>query len=247
MVGRINVKDPMGDRMKRYEAATRAVLPRRTYTVIRVDGRSFHSYLRHARKPFDYEFMGHMQDVALKLVEEIQGSVFAYQQSDEISVLLTDFDSITSEPWFGGVIQKVVSVSASIATAALGSRRQTLTGTPLFDSRVFTIPDPVEVANYFIWRQRDAIRNSVTMVAQAHFSPRELHKVSIEKRREKLWEEKGIDWNDFPERAKRGSVISRRYYGEWGLWEAEAAPYFKAEPGSWLAKVIPALPSLEEK
>jgi tRNA(His) 5'-end guanylyltransferase len=144
----------LGDRMKRHEAAHRAVLPRRTYTVLRVDGRSFHNYLRGAAKPFDEQFMADMDAVAEALCSEITGSVFAYTQSDEVSILATDFATEQTEPWFGGVVAKQLSAAASLATAVLNERRPGRRA--LFDARVFTLSDPVEVANYFLWRQRRA-------------------------------------------------------------------------------------------
>jgi tRNA(His) 5'-end guanylyltransferase len=249
----------LGDRMKRHEAAYRAVLPRRTYTVIRVDGRAFHSYLRGAEKPFDEAFMTDMDTVAEALCQEITGSVFAYTQSDEVSVLVIDFASEQTEPWFGGVVAKQLSITAALATAVLNERRP---GRALFDSRVFTLSDPVEVANYFLWRQRDAVRNSISMAAQAHFSHRRLHGVSTGGMQELLWSEAGVNWNDYPDGCKRGRVAVRRT-GERPVeyvdkrtkqtvhttamrswWETAAAPHFTTEPGSWLADVIPTLPML---
>lgn len=201
--------DSLGDRMKTYEAASRYVLPRRTYTIIRVDGRSFHSYLRHAEKPYDFTFIEDMGYVAVTLCEEISGAVFAYHQSDEISVLVQDFDAPGTQAWFGGVLSKVVSVSASTASTRLYSRRPGVV-LPLFDSRAFTIADPSEVANYFIWRQRDAVRNSISMAAQAHFSAKQLHGVNTSQMQEMLWSQKGINWNDYPDEAKRGQVVVKR-------------------------------------
>ncbi|MGW0993511.1 tRNA(His) guanylyltransferase Thg1 family protein [Streptomyces sp. NPDC002523] len=253
----------LGDRMKRHEAAFRAVLPRRTYTVIRVDGRAFHTYLRGAVKPFDEAFRADMDAVAETLCREITGSAIAYTQSDEISVLVTDFATEQTEPWFGAVVAKQISISAAIATAVLNERRPGRRA--LFDARVFTLADPVEVANYFLWRQRDAVRNSVSMAAQAHFSHRRLHGVDTNEMQELLWSEAGINWNDFPDGCKRGRVTVRRT-GERPVeyvdkrtqqtvrttavrswWETTAAPHFTTEPGSWLAEVIPALPTLTRR
>lgn len=249
----------LGDRMKGYEEAARFVLPRRTYTIIRCDGKAFHSYLRGAEKPFDARFMADMNEVTAVLCKEIGGTVFAFTHSDEISLLLADFGSVHTEPWFGGTVQKMASVSAACATAALGSRRP---GSPLFDSRVFTIPSAVEVANYFIWRQRDCVRNSVSMAAQAHFSHKSLHGLNGNQMQERLWQEKGINWNDYPEGAKRGRVCTRetaeepvtytdKRTGQENIvdairsrWVTSAAPHFTAEPGSWLARIIPSLPAL---
>lgn len=251
----------LGDRMKRYEAAYRAVLPRRTYCLLRVDGRSFHNYLRGAEKPFDEEFMADIDAVAEALCTEITGSVFAYTQSDEISLLVTDFATTQTEPWFGGVTAKWLSISAALATAVLNERRPGKRA--LFDARVFTLSDPVEVANYFIWRQRDAVRNSIAMAAQAHFSHKRLHGVSVGGMQELLWSQAGVNWNDYPDGCKRGRIATRKT-GErlvsytdkrtgqrnatmamrsW--WETGAAPHFTTEAGSWLARTIPALPSLQ--
>lgn len=250
----------LGDRMKRYEATTRHTLPRRTYTIIRVDGRAFHTYLRGATKPFDEQFMDDMDAVAEALCQEITGSVFAYTQSDEISILITDFASEQTEPWFGGVIAKQVSISAALATAVLNERRPGARA--LFDARVFTISDPVEVANYFLWRQRDAVSNSISMAAQAHFSHKRLHGVSSGGMQELLWSEAGVNWNAYPDGCKRGRVTVRhtgernveyvdRHSGETmrttalrSWWQTAGAPRFTTEPGSWLAETIPALPSL---
>jgi tRNA(His) guanylyltransferase len=259
MTGMSSDSTALGDRMKRYEAAARFVLPQRTYAIVRVDGRAFHSYLRHAERPFDAGFMADMDGVAAALCAEIAGAVIAYTHSDESSVLVTDFGSVHTEAWFGGGVQKMASIAASVATAALGKRRD---GSPLFDARVFTIPSAVEVANYFLWRQRDAVRNSVSMAAQAHFSHKRLHGLNGGQMQELLWAEKGINWNDYPDGAKRGRVC-QRVTGEEEVtytdkrtqrevttravrsrWASDAAPHFTAEPGSFLAGVIPPLPGL---
>lgn len=250
----------LGDRMKRYEAVTKTVLPRRTYTIVRVDGRAFHSYLRGAAKPYDERFMADMDHVAAALCREISGSVFAYAQSDEISVLAVDFGSAGTEPWFGGEVQKIVSISAATATAALNARRPGKLAT--FDARVFTIADPVEVANYFLWRQRDAVRNSITMAAQAEFSHRRLHGVNGAQMQEMLWSEKGINWNDYPDGCKRGRVVTRETAEElvtWthkrtreehstmavrSRWAAQSAPHFTLNPGEFLTSTIPPMPAL---
>lgn len=253
----------LGDRMKGYEQAHRAVLPRRTYTLLRLDGRAFHTYLRGADKPFDMPFITDMAAVSEALCEEISGTVFAYHQSDEISLLLTDFATPQTQPWFGGVVAKQLSVSASLATAVLNERRPGKRA--LFDARVFTISDPVEVANYFLWRQRDAVRNSISMAAQAHFSHKRLHGVSSGGMQELLWSEAGVNWNDYPDQCKRGQ-ITKRYTGERPVeyvdrrtnetvrtvairswWESRPAPHFTTDPGGWLAETIPALPSLRTR
>jgi tRNA(His) 5'-end guanylyltransferase len=253
-------RDGLGDRMKAYERVTKAVLPRRTHTLLRVDGRAFGGYLRGAAKPFDLTFMADMDAVAEALCAEIAGSVFAYVQSDEISVLAVDFAAAGTQPWFGGEVQKWCSVAASVATATLNARRP---GKPaMFDARVFTIADPAEVARYFIWRQRDAVRNSISMAARAVFPHRRLDGVHSGQAQELLFAEHGINWNDYPDGCKRGRVVVKAageravtfVHSRTGVqetvtasrswWEARPAPHFTPDPDGFLAATIPTLPAL---
>ena len=248
----------LGDRMKQYEAVTSFTLPRRTHTIIRVDGRAFHSYLRQAEKPFDLIFMNQMDHVASELCADMSGAVFSYTHSDEISVLLTDFSSVHTEPWFGGNVQKMASTAAATATAVLNRDRYADYSNfhlATFDARVFTIPDPVEVMNYFVWRQRDCVRNSISMAARAQFSHKQLLGKNGNQMQEMLWKEKSINWNDYPDGAKRGRVCVREtkpeitYYtdktgerkhteADRSRWVTQPASHFKAEQGSFLADMI---------
>ncbi len=209
------VKDSLGDRMKAdYERRTRFLLPRRTYTLIRVDGKAFHSYTRGCRRPYDSELMEDMDAAALALCENITGAQMAFVQSDEISILLTDFAAMQTEAWFDGNVQKLTSVSASVATAHFNQARirraaDRETTPAYFDSRAFTIPDPAEVENYFVWRQQDTARNSISMTAQAYFPHNQLQGKSSDETQEMLWQEKQINWNDMPGGFKRGRCIVR--------------------------------------
>lgn len=217
--------DSLGDRMKRqYEDRTRVMLPRRTYTILRADGKAFHTYTRRCLKPYDEKLVEAMDVAALALCREAQGSCFGYVQSDEISVLLTDFATITTDAWFDGNLQKIVSVAASVVTQAFYAQRREQGedyGEPVFDCRAFTIPDPVEVENYFVWRQQDAMRNSIQGLAQAHFSHKQLHGLNVNELQELLFREKGINWNDLPAEQKRGRVV--RYSTEEN-WTVDREP-----------------------
>lgn len=206
-------QDPMGDRMKgHYERRAQSYLPRRTHTLIRLDGKAFHTYTRGLTRPYDKQLMDDMTETAQFLCQEIQGARVAFTQSDEISVLLTDFATRQTEAWFDGNVQKIVSVAASIATAKFNELRPGKLA--LFDARVFTIPDELEVINYFLWRQRDATRNSISMLAQAHFSQKRLHGLSTGAMQELLWSEKQINWNDEDPRFKRGTIVVPRHVTE---------------------------------
>lgn len=232
-------KDPLGERMKgQYEVRSRQLLPRRTYTIIRLDGKAFHTYTRGLNKPFDKDLIDDMDSAVVKILPEIQGARFAYVQSDEISILLTDFAEENTAAWFDGNIQKITSVSASLMTAEFNFLRikrqinfaeesqkklEYLVGVDnaftqryprqlaYFDSRVFTIPDRVEVMNYFIWRNNDAARNSISMVAQSLYSHKELHGKSSADKQEMIFT-KGINWNNYDKSLKNGRLIVREEY-----------------------------------
>ncbi|MBV9849708.1 MAG: hypothetical protein JO250_08465 [Armatimonadetes bacterium] len=267
-------RDSLGDRMKsHYETRTRYYLPRRTYTLIRVDGKSFHQYTKGCRRPFDSLLMEDMDFTAVVLSKEMEGAALAYVQSDEISVLLTDFAGRQTEAWFDGSVQKLASLSASAATAHFNHfrlQREVFNAEDedkdvalararlaCFDSRAFTIPDVVEVENYFLWRQQDATRNSISMTAQAHFPHGRLQGKSSNEMQEMLWQEKGVNWNDLPGGCKRGRCVvktarvadveyadkrtgeTRRAEGvERHSWEVVVPPIF-TQDRAWLQARIP--------
>ena len=202
--------DSLGDRMKsNYEGRSQTHLIRRMPVIIRLDGRSFHTLTRGCDKPFDEKLSRCVSAVALYLCSEVQGVKCVYMQSDEISLLLTDFDTLTTMAWFDYNVQKVVSVSASMASVKFSE----LWGKAgVFDSRAFNVPKE-EVANYFVWRQKDWIRNSVMMLAQAHFSHAQLHKQGQVDMHDML-HSKGINWNDLSDYLKRGTCIKKaKAYG----------------------------------
>ena len=249
-------KDDLGTRMKEnYENRTRYLLPRRSYSVIRLDGKSFHTYTKGFKRPYDEGFMRIMNQTAQKLCESIQGAKLAYVQSDEISLILTDFETETTDAWFDGNIQKITSISASIATVAFNNGMYLdedilapMTKVAYFDSRVFTIPDRQEIFNYLIWRQQDATRNSIQMSAQSLYSHKDLHKKNTSELQELIFL-KGINWNNYPVGFKRGRIIVKKQKekaipsGEAVLrnvWEVEEPPIFSKEK-KYLLDIIPSL------
>jgi tRNA(His) 5'-end guanylyltransferase len=195
--------DDLSIRMKTYyESRTKQFLTRRTYTMLRIDGKAFHTYTKGLERPFDSALISDMNDTTKFLCENIQGAKVGYVQSDEISILLTDFDKLTTDAWFDYNVQKMTSVSASYATGYFNQLRPDKLA--FFDSRVFQLPTRTEVFNYFLWRQKDCVRNSISSVAQANFSQKELHGKTTNMMQEMLFSEKGINWNDFHSREKRG-------------------------------------------
>lgn len=205
----------LGDRMKEsYENRTRVKLPRRTNTVIRIDGKAWHTFTRGFKTPFDERLIHCMQYTAYKLCRELQGAKMAYTQSDEISIWLTDYDDLQTDAWFDGNIQKMCSIAASIATAHFNDELHRMPADmhlgriALFDARVFTIPELDEVINYFVWRQQDFARNSVQMVARSLYSHKECENKNNSDLQNMI-HEAGQNWNDFPIHQKRGSCVKK--------------------------------------
>ena len=222
----------LGDRMKEYENISRIYLTRRMPLIMRIDGKAFHSFTKGFDRPFDTIFMNSMKYIAIKLCESIQGCKLAYIQSDEISLLITDYDDISTQAWFEKNLQKMVSVSASIATLAFNKRFTAEVNnkyqssfinndkyqkysnkfyTAMFDSRAFILPRE-EVVNYFIWRQQDATRNAILSIGAANFSVKELYKKKCNDIQEMLIQEKGINFNNYPIDQKRGSCCIKETY-----------------------------------
>lgn len=226
------IRDDLGTRMKTfYENIPKTRLMRRTPVAIRIDGKSFHTFTSGFQKPFDFVLMDTMQQTMKYLCENIQGCVFGYTQSDEITLILVDYQKFTSDAWFDYEVQKLTSVSASMATMAfnkyfsenvveynlthdpLVKRREGLLDNyisavekgALFDARCFNIPKE-EVTNLIYWRQLDATRNSIQMVGQAHFSHDELQDKTCNMIQDMLMTKYGINWNDFTIPCKRGTA-----------------------------------------
>ena len=202
------------DRMKELEHSTRSYLPRRSYTMIRLDGKCFHSFTRRAKKPFDPVLIAAMSQTTKYLCENIQGCKIGYTQSDEISLVLADFDSIKSEPWMKGNLQKIVSISASMATAFFNTYDFPFTNSlAIFDSRAWTISDPWEVYNTFLWRQQDCTKNSIQMVARSHYSHKELMNKKYADLHEMIYK-KGDNFDSYPTHCKRGTFVVKEN-GNW--------------------------------
>lgn len=193
-----------------YENRTRYMLPRRTYTIVRCDGKAFHTYTRNFQKPYDVEFNVNMDQTAYSLLKIVDGAQFVYTQSDEISLLLTDFKELDTQAWFDGNLQKIVSVAASACGAKLSQLRPD-NPPAIFDARAFTINDINEVANYFLWRTRDCIRNSISSLGQHYFSQTQLHGKNTSEVQEMLYN-KDVNWNNFEPRFKTGSLQTRNDY-----------------------------------
>jgi len=252
------MKDTLGDKMKEYELQSSYKLPQNTYFIVRLDGKKFSNWTKKLDKPFDTGFAEDMVATAKHLCSVLQGAVFAYYQSDEISILFTDFEKDEKQRLYDGKIQKITSISASMATAyfnKLRMKRELLASSEgpdmffealdtfvpaMFDSRAFSISDPNDVLKNFWWRQKDATKNSISMACYAY-------KLKVDgkhsgERQEILFQEKGINWNDYPVIFKRGVVIKKEAYEKSGTtrsrWAVSEPPIFNQD-WSYLAELVP--------
>ena len=223
-------------RMKEYEIRNRYYLQKRTPVIIRLNMKSGHNFTKGFKRPFDEVFIKSMQATAKYLCENIQNCKLSYQQSDEITLLLVDYDKLSTDCFFDYRVDKLCSIVASMATMAfnkffrdnvgdylyenyddqyLADYIETLQNAvdkgAMFDARCFNIPKE-EVTNLVYWRQLDASRNSIQMVGQACFSHKELQNKSCNDIQDMLMIQKGINWNDFPTYQKRGSCCIKKEY-----------------------------------
>jgi tRNA(His) 5'-end guanylyltransferase len=193
----------LGERMKSYEETFRQKLLIRMPAVIRLDGKAFHTLTRGCEKPFDVKINTALREATLAMLDEVPARL-AYLQSDEISLLLIDYNKFESMQWFDGGVSKMVSVSASIMGAEF-SLRWGKAG--YFDARVFNVPER-DIINYFIWRQQDCKRNAISSAAQSVFSAKQLHGKNSDEMIAML-KESGKPIESFPDKLLRGTIAVR--------------------------------------
>lgn len=200
-------KDSLGDRMKQYEyvETSRLLIPRLP-TIVRIDGKNFHTYTKGFCKPFDVRIRTAMTETTKRLVEETN-AVIGYTQSDEITLILPDDRPVL----FEGRIFKLVSYLASFATMVFNQTMEFEDKKyATFDCRIFQVPSREEACNHLIWRELDAVRNSVQALAHKHFSHKQLQNLNTDQLKN-LLSGKGIDWNTTcSPYCKRGVYIKRR-------------------------------------
>ena len=228
------VKDDLGTRMKeQYEKKPRTYLERKVPVAIRIDGKAFHTFTKGFNRPFDDILISSMQETTKYLCEHVQGCVLGYTQSDEITLILIDYQNENSDAWFEYQVQKICSISASMATAYfnkifsekvydyeheyyeawnhstqeekyMNALHKAVDNLAMFDARCFNIPVE-EVTNLIYWRQLDARRNSIQMVGQTYFSAKQLHGKTCDDIRDMLKSECSIVWEEFENYKKWGS------------------------------------------
>lgn len=230
-------KTSLGDRMRRYEASAETRLVRRLPVIVRIDGKRFSKLTKRlgVDKPFDAAFLEIMKETSLALVKEATGCVLGYTQSDEISLILRNDQSLESEPFLDNRVQKIVSIMASMATGwfnrfivVVGDRdwRKRFSRDPadlspaFFDARAYVVPSIEEAKNYLIWRQQDCTRNSIlnatyygiaALPDKGKKTARKMaHGLNTKEQQELLFSEAGINWNDYDPELKRGTAVYRK-------------------------------------
>lgn len=261
----MSVNDDLGTRMKSYyENIPKTKLMRRIPVAIRIDGKAFHTFTKGFDRPFDKVLMTTMQETTKYLCENIQGCVFGYTQSDEITLILIDYKRLNSAAWFDYEVQKICSIVTSMTTVAFNKIFQKYVNRyiiriayhtnnvnmdisdrtdayrtaqekgAMFDARCFNIPKE-EVTNLIYWRQLDATRNSIQMVGQANFSHKELQNKNCNDIQNMLLTERDINWNNYPTNCKRGTAVIK----EDGCWIIDdLMPILKGENRQYVDRFI---------
>ena len=237
----------LDERMKKYEYITRQYLMCRTPVIVRIDGKAFHTFTRGMKKPFDHIFMESMQDTMKYLCENVQGCVLGYTQSDEISLLLVDYENLESCAWFDNNLSKIISITSSMTSLYFNQQfglnlmdykihqdknsrdvkyentlYNNLSSLPIFDSRAFNLQKE-EVNNYFVWRQQDAIKNAIQMIGRAYFTHKELENKNGKDIIDML-DTLHINYHSFSTCEKRGTCCIKTDKG----WELDTEiPIFK--------------------
>ena len=190
----------LGDRMKAYENAIDFKLNPCMQYVIRLDGKGFSKMVKKwkCKKPFDERFNKAINYASKKLFNIIPNVEAIWHGSDEISIWFKCPN--VEDMYFEGRIQKLVSLTSSQASVYFNKKLQELFEDNemlfgIFDSRIMQFPNEMEVSNYFIFRQRDHVRNSISGYGQYYFSHKELLKKNSNEKLEMLLS-KGIDYEN---------------------------------------------------
>lgn len=211
--------ETLKEKCEYYRSLTDNRLTPNSYVLVMVDGHCFSKMIKNKfKKPFDDDFINMMNSTAEYLCENIQGVKFAYTQSDEISLLITDFDTPTTDSFFSFRLCKMLSLIASMATAKFNQEytlyqiRNNIGSDPTlctFDCKVWNVPSENDAYAWFLYRQTDCIKNSKAQTAQTYLSHKSLLKLTADEMIEKLKIEKGIDWNLFPDDRRFGRIIKK--------------------------------------
>jgi tRNA(His) 5'-end guanylyltransferase len=211
----------LGERQKCYESAYDYEIIKRIPVLIRLDGRRFSKVTKKLQKPFCPRLLWLMTESMKNIAKEIDGAVFGFQQSDEITFITRNDQSLSTEPWFSNRIQKIASISAALMTYEFNELYASmedppnLIGQTIFDARVFAVPSINEAINNLIFRQQDCMRNAITSVAYHEFTKkfgkktalRMLYGKSSAERIDLLQEKCDIDFYSYSQGFRNGVAV----------------------------------------
>jgi tRNA(His) guanylyltransferase len=179
--------------------------------IIRLDGNNFSTWTKDLKKPFDLNLSKLMVDTTKFLVKETN-AVIGYTQSDEITIILYSHDK-TSAIYNEGKKQKILSKLTGKCVQFFNEKRLELlpehNKVANFDCRIYQTPTLHDAAVQLLWRENDATKNSISMLAQSLYSHKELQGLNASQLQDKMMLEKGVNWNDIEVRFKRGTYIKR--------------------------------------
>ena len=207
------MNDSLGDRMKFLESQnTDTMLIPLLPAMARLDGKTFSSFTKGLKRPYDERLSRLMIETTKYLVKETN-AVCGYTQSDEISLCWYSSE-MTSQIYFNGRVFKMIGDLAGMASVFFNEKLpeylpEKIGKRPRFDARVWNVPNLDEAVNTFIWRELDATKNSITMASRCYYSDKQLFKLNGSQKQELLFQ-KGINWNDYPAFFKRGTYIQRK-------------------------------------
>jgi len=213
--------ETLGDRMKYYESYNNDKFPPNLPVCVRLDGKGFHNYTRGFDKPFDERLHDAMNITTETLIDRSNAKV-GYTQSDEITLIF-----IPEKVYFDGKPQKICSVLASIASVTFNKvmrDKYNIDREAIFDCRSFFLPTLQECVNCLVWREQDAIRNSIQMASRSLYSHNECDNKNCSELQEML-HKKSVNWNDYSLRQKRGEYyISSKVTSKMTLEDMESLP-----------------------
>jgi tRNA(His) 5'-end guanylyltransferase len=220
--------DSLGDRMKMLERIGSARLIPLLPVMVRLDGKNFHNFTKGLERPYDQRLSDLMIETTRYLVEETNARI-GYTQSDEITLMWMS-TTYKSELFMGGKPSKIISILAAMASVYFNKKLaeylpEKSEQSPIFDCRIWNLPTKEEVVNALIWREQDAVRNSIQMAGQSQFSHRQLQNQSCDQIQEMLFQGAGINWNDYPDFFRRGTYVrSVRHNEPFTVEEIESLP-----------------------
>jgi len=221
------------DKCRYYQSLTNYKLTPNCCILVHIDGKNFSKLVKNNfKKPFDNDFINMMNETAKFLCNNVQGCKLAYVQSDEISLLITDYDTPDTDILFGGRLCKIQSILASMATSEfnkwfikynLFDKRDNWSGVGYadicdelmklkvaqFDCKAWVVPNENDAYAWFLYRNIDCVRNSKQQTAQTWCSHKELMGKDTDEQIEYLFKNHGIDWNTFENGKKYGRFITK--------------------------------------